>query len=532
MKFNIPTYEFTIDENDESGVNTISLVTVPAMKSKFIMFDEQHEKTKYIFIQKDEKQYKGIVAGLSMIPEKMIYRIGDDGQEYNGYFTADTIEKIRNKYHKNVQNLQSVNLEHSNAYVNAYLVESYILDSQALVDAVKAKGIDEAKLGSWYTAFKIENKDVFNACLAGEFTGFSVEAYLDRELKMSANNFYINKSKEMKQTLIQKIKEKVNSVLEEIDFEDALIPELNVTANFGKVNEKVTKTYTNTMNSEVTEPIGAGEFTLEDGRILMVDTNSKLTEIRAAVPQPKPVEKPVPTVDNKTSGDGSLPVSGDTKPVVPVSGATQVADTQTLEAYPWDKCMADMEKQYGSKDTASKVCGSIKAGMSQIEAEAQLTPEEMACKKKILDESTPPVTTVLADVVTTVLADVVPLATGNTVTMPADSGTTISTVDVSTKTLGEIVGTKDGEYSIDVTVQGGKIVAADVESAQDLVNSTMMAEQKSKLDIALAEIVTLKAKLAEPIGTPKLGFEKENLTEVTAFSNYEKIARRNNLPIV
>jgi len=30
--------------------------------------------------------------------------------------------------------------------------------------------------------------------------------------------------------------------------------------------------------------------------------------------------------------------------------------------YPWDKCIADQTKRYGSKETAEKVCGAIKAG--------------------------------------------------------------------------------------------------------------------------------------------------------------------------
>lgn len=30
--------------------------------------------------------------------------------------------------------------------------------------------------------------------------------------------------------------------------------------------------------------------------------------------------------------------------------------------YPWDECMMDMEKKYGSEETAKKICGSIKAG--------------------------------------------------------------------------------------------------------------------------------------------------------------------------
>ena len=337
---------------------------------------------------------------------------------------------------------------------------------------MKNKGIDDAQLGSWVGAYKILDKKVFEECLNGTFTGFSGEVFLTRELKMSVNNFNKINTKKMKKNLISKIRERVNLTLEEFDFEDVLIPDLNVTASFGKVNEKVTKTYTNTQNVEVTEPIGQGEFVLTDGRKLVVDANSMLTEIAPAVKEPTP---PVAT--------------GDTKTVVPVSGSTVPVTVPLAEVIP-----------LGTTPVVTR--------QAEIEVPTIVAP----------------------------LAEVeVPLASGSTapVAVPADSGTTISAVDVSTKTLAEIVDlTKDGEYSIDVTVQGGKIVSADVESAQDLVNSQMMAEQKSKLDLALAEIEVLKKKLELPIGEPHLGFEKEKLTEVTAFSNYEKIARRNNLPIV
>ena len=159
----LPIYEFLIDDDAESGVKTISLVSAPAMKSDFLVFDEQKSKTKYVFVKKDDKEYKGIVAGLALIPNKLIYRIDEEtGEEYNGYFSEETIEKIRNKYHKEVMNLKSVNLEHVETdVVEAYLVESYLLDSQVRVEEALGKGIPEAVLGSWFVAFKIEDKEVF-----------------------------------------------------------------------------------------------------------------------------------------------------------------------------------------------------------------------------------------------------------------------------------------------------------------------------------------------------------------------------------
>ncbi len=32
-----------------------------------------------------------------------------------------------------------------------------------------------------------------------------------------------------------------------------------------------------------------------------------------------------------------------------------------LASYPWDECIADQMKRYGNKETAEKICGSIKA---------------------------------------------------------------------------------------------------------------------------------------------------------------------------
>ena len=49
--------------------------------------------------------------------------------------------------------------------------------------------------------------------------------------------------------------------------------------------------------------------------------------------------------------------------------------------YPWEKCMADAEKRYGSKEQADKVCGAIKAANNAAQPSGQLdmTPDK-ACK--------------------------------------------------------------------------------------------------------------------------------------------------------
>ena len=297
--------EFLIGEADDTGVKTISLVDKPAMESEFIAFNKNEKpKPKYISLAKEGEEYKQIVAGLSMIPDKLIYRLDPDtGEEYKGYFSQATIEEIRNKYHKEMMT-SNVNLDHDeNTYINAYLVESYLLSTQERVDEVTGQGIEGATLGAWYTQFKIEDKEIFQRVLDGDFKGFSIEAYLEKELTASFKNNFKEIEKKMKKGLIEKFKdflitleaeESEVAVVEtvEITLEDALVPEEGFTITWGEVEAEVTKTYINEAEEEVTEPVGQGEFTVEDGRVVVVDENSMLIEVREA-----PAEEEAPAED-------------------------------------------------------------------------------------------------------------------------------------------------------------------------------------------------------------------------------------------
>lgn len=361
MKPIFPIYEFLItdeDENDMSGVNTFSLVSKPAMKTDFIKFSEIPMQ-KYIFIEKDKKQYKGIVAGIAMKPNELIPRITDSGEKFLGYFSPETIEKIRTKFHRNPENQKAVNLEHNhNNFVNAFLIESYILDSQEMVNAVKAKGIKDATIGSWYTAFKIEDKEVFERCLKGEFNGFSVEAFLNAEL--TKNNFSTLNIKKMKKNIIQNVKEKLNAILEEMSFKEALVPELNIKVSWGSVGDEVTKTYQDTEGNEKTEPVGQGEFVIEDGRTLIVDENSTLVEIRDKVEE-KPEEmveeeKPVEEKKEEEMPEEEKKEEEEEKPVedMPVSGDTKQKKTKEEICAECPDCPECLEEEEMAKEEMPK----------------------------------------------------------------------------------------------------------------------------------------------------------------------------------
>ena len=467
----LPVFEFLIDENDEiDGVKTISLVGHPAMDSKFLVFDDTKPKPKYIFLNKNDKEYKGIVAGLSIIPDKMIYRADAEG-EYYGYFSVDTIEKIRNKYHKELMT-NNVNIEHNpKDYIQAYLVESYLLDTQDRVDEVKSKGIEDAVLGAWYTAFKIDDKEAFEKALNGEFTGFSVEAFLNRELRaMSAvkNNNKLKEIKNMKKSLVQKFKEKLNKIVESMNFEEALVPELNITLTWGEVGEAVTKTYMDESDVEVVEPVGQGEFVIEDGRTIVTDEASALLEIRDAVEAP--VEEEM--VEEK-SGEKTITYTEVGQPVM-IDG----------EAAPEGDILLD-----------NGVTLVVDASGNLVEIKEVEAPAEEE------------------------LEDILPVEEA-----PVE-------VEVENKPLSEIIDVeKDGDYVVSVHVEDGHVTEAIVEVEQVLMSkfNKTRDEEITKLK---AEIEALKIKLSAPIAEPVLK-DKEIQGDVKELTVYEKVASRRGLPLV
>lgn len=469
MKDKLPIYEFLIDDTEESGVKAISLVSSPAMQSEFIAFNSVKPKSKYIFIKKDEKEYKGIVAGLSMIPDKLIYRVDETtGEQYNGYFSADTIEKIRDKYHKEMQT-SNVNLEHvSTNTVDAYLVESYLLDSEDRVKETLAKGIEDATLGSWYTAFKIEDKEVFDSVLEGTFTGFSVECFLNREIRSafsSTNNNNKLNTKKMKKNLVERLKERVNKILSEVKFDEAMSPELGFLVSWDEVGEAVTKTYTNPDGVEITEPIGKGEFVVDGGMTIVVDEASNLVEIREAVAEPAPAEpvvEPAPV-------DPIPAVSGDTA----VSGST----------------VSDFEKPLGSYFDLTK------DGKYTIEVLIEAGAIKNASVKSIA-------------------------------TLMSELEFAMSDLDKKLRQL--IPNDKAGTYSISVDVNDKGEYSYGVVSSY----THLQLSSEETIANLKAEIEALNVKLSAPIAEPILQEATATVVDAKVLTVYERTAIRKGLPIM
>ena len=82
------------EEQEESGIEAISIVESPAIESDFVAL-----KTEEIKLAEIDKE-KRILLGALLIPNKPIYRQGSAG-EYYIFFSKDTISKASQMYLRN-----------------------------------------------------------------------------------------------------------------------------------------------------------------------------------------------------------------------------------------------------------------------------------------------------------------------------------------------------------------------------------------------------------------------------------------------
>ena len=293
-----PVYRFKVKEDGTgTGMVGISLVDEPAMESSWEAFEKQEIKP--IFIALESTSEKQELLGAALIPDKPILRKDDAGNFYYGVFDADTIEVIRNKFHKEKKNLGTVNLNHeSDKKIDAYLNESYILQTQEQLDSVHGLGLgEEITLGSWVVRYKIEDTEVFNFAKEN-LTGFSIEVLLERELidefikQNFKNNFIMTKVTQLVarfKTAIDEFETPETPTTEQT-LEDVTVAESGRVLRYTEIGEPVLEVTTDDEGNEETVPFEeAAELILEDGRTIVIDEDGNLVEITDAEEDVDPV---------------------------------------------------------------------------------------------------------------------------------------------------------------------------------------------------------------------------------------------------
>ena len=156
------------EEQEESGIDAISIVESPAIESDFVALSA--EEIKLAEVDKEKK----ILLGALLIPNKPIYRNGDEG-EYYIFFSKDTIVKASQMYLKNGYQNKST-LEHDQALNGLTLVESWIVEDEVM-DKSRKYGLN-VPVGTWMGAVKVNNDEIWQEYVkTNKVKGFSIEGY-------------------------------------------------------------------------------------------------------------------------------------------------------------------------------------------------------------------------------------------------------------------------------------------------------------------------------------------------------------------
>jgi len=161
--------ELILDEEEEdAGIEAISIVENPAIEEEFIALNSQ--EIKLAEISKDKK----LLMGALLVPNKPIYRkSGED--EYYIYFSKDTISKASQLYLKN-GNQNNSTLEHQHSLSGLTLVESWIVEDKEK-DKSRLYNLN-VPVGTWMGTVKVNNDEVWNEYVkTNKVKGFSIEGY-------------------------------------------------------------------------------------------------------------------------------------------------------------------------------------------------------------------------------------------------------------------------------------------------------------------------------------------------------------------
>jgi hypothetical protein len=174
MNSKIPVYKLEIDETsaDETGVNFVALVDVPATMRNWIAFGGRQYQALNFQVTNAEQR---VISGPLMVAGLPIYRKDDIHGEHYVIFDKLTIQQIVQKFFRN-GNTGQVNLMHeANAHPSGvYMFESFIIDSARGIKT--PKGFSTLPDGSWFASYKVDNDMVWAEFIkSGTFKGFSVE---------------------------------------------------------------------------------------------------------------------------------------------------------------------------------------------------------------------------------------------------------------------------------------------------------------------------------------------------------------------
>jgi hypothetical protein len=177
----LPLYELTIENEEIDEVYALSLVSAPAIEADWVFFskDGNKEEIKFATIDSDKK----LIVAPVLIPEKRILRIDQNSnEEYNVFFTAETVEKLAQNYLKKGYQDRAT-IEHGkNIDGKVTVVESWISKSQTK-DKSALYFNRTFPVGTWFVTFKVNDENLWqNYVKTGIVKAVSLEGIFDHQL--------------------------------------------------------------------------------------------------------------------------------------------------------------------------------------------------------------------------------------------------------------------------------------------------------------------------------------------------------------
>lgn len=178
-------FKIKIDDDEQLGMDAISLVEFPAVEVDFLAFSKEQ---KMDFTQFDEEKRE--ITGVVCLADTPILRKNKQFGLHYILFEKDTIKKMMLRYFKNGLGNQ-VNIEHKGDMIDGLtMIESYIKDSNRNVSPIEFQDVPD---GSWIATFKVENDEVWNAIKEKHsLRGFSLQGWFGYgdEVKLSECDDY------------------------------------------------------------------------------------------------------------------------------------------------------------------------------------------------------------------------------------------------------------------------------------------------------------------------------------------------------
>lgn len=217
----IPVY--TVSESD---VYKISLVDEPAIESNMVYF----KKEKPMFVALEAEGDKHMVYSAVLRPDFPIYRRYGE-EEFYLVFTKEGVEKSAHDFLKNGFQYQW-SVDHEEDVEGLSIVESWIKTDMENDKSI-ALGLDPTlEVGTWFVGLSVNNIEVWQRIKRGDFTGFSMEAFVNIDenkfSKIHKNNMKKNskfETVEIDETFWDKLKSIIADALKTPELEPEVADE-------------------------------------------------------------------------------------------------------------------------------------------------------------------------------------------------------------------------------------------------------------------------------------------------------------------